>query len=262
SAQSAIDSMTGFLSIMLGLSTSVQDERGIWEWNVTARNKKNEIRLHQNLTRTLCTSEENFKKLWHAVRVTSILRRSLGGCVCRHRQVPEQQVQPNRDGLARNLRVRVQLGTIAKSEFRKIIFENYCFPKYHPASRFAILTLHKYNSTAYVLRFLTSNQKAHLKLRQREWMRIAVRSPVAPLYPLAANDSSVLQLSSPGINYEFIKVQILAPVNERHKMSASALTGVMAFVAEFEDDDEETEDSPCSTTSDGEKKTPMDPRVQ
>ncbi|KAJ3924560.1 MAG: hypothetical protein NXY57DRAFT_302185 [Lentinula lateritia] len=132
----------------------------------------------------------------------------------------------------------------------------------------------------------------------------------APLYPLAANDSSVLQLSSPGINYEFIKVQILAPANERHKMSASALTGfpvsathasgsvvkivhnifrggritinfriyirvpilisvfivlclgVMAFVAEFEDDDEETEDSPCSPTSDAEKKTLMDPPLQ
>ncbi|KAH7879305.1 hypothetical protein F5879DRAFT_353843 [Lentinula edodes] len=129
----------------------------------------------------------------------------------------------------------------------------------------------------------------------------------APLSPLAANDSSVLQLSSSGINYEFIKVQILAPANERHKMSASALTvsathasgsvvkivhnifrggritinfriyirvpilisvfivlclGVMAFVSEFEDDDEETEDSACSTTSDGEKKALIDPPLQ
>ncbi|KAJ3892528.1 hypothetical protein GG344DRAFT_64513 [Lentinula edodes] len=129
----------------------------------------------------------------------------------------------------------------------------------------------------------------------------------APLSTLAANDSSVLQLSSSGINYEFIKVQILAPANERHKMSASALTvsathasgsvvkivhnifrggritinfriyirvpilisvfivlclGVMAFVSGFEDDDEETEDSACSTTSDGEKKALIDPPLQ
>ncbi|KAJ3811207.1 hypothetical protein EV368DRAFT_88030 [Lentinula lateritia] len=46
----------------------------------------------------------------------------------------------------------------------------------------------------------------------------------APLSPLAANNSSVLRLSSSGINYEFIKVQILAPLHERHKWSASAMT--------------------------------------